>query len=85
MVHRITQSGKTRNYISYFESEFARGSPEIVLCASGRAASKAIMVAEVLKKKFKLQQSNSITVVNDKSVLSIVLFLVHEGASLESA
>lgn len=80
MVNRITQSGKTRNYIAYFESEFAKGSPEIILCAAGRAATKAIMVVEVLKQKFKLNQSNSISVVENKSVLTITLSLDDVGA-----
>jgi DNA-binding protein len=76
MVHRITQSGKTRNYINYFEGEFAKGSStEVSLLAAGRAAPKAIMVAEILKTKFRLSQTTSLSLVDGKSVLSIVLTL----------
>jgi hypothetical protein len=55
IVIRITQNGKTAKYIDYLQNELlsqqssTTDSSGFMLVASGRAATKAVIVAETLK------------------------------------
>jgi len=53
---RITQKGKPKNYISDALNILNHGSKKVILRAMGRVISKAITIAEVLKRKLALHQ-----------------------------
>ncbi|KAK8653519.1 hypothetical protein V6N13_127514 [Hibiscus sabdariffa] len=59
---RITTQGRTRNYITYATTLLQeKGSSEIVLKAMGRAISKTVMIAELIKRRIAgLHQNTSI-------------------------
>jgi DNA-binding protein Alba len=60
---RVTENGKTRNYIAGAMELFDKGAEEIVLFARGRAINKLVTVAEIIKQRcdFLLDQSNEIS------------------------
>ncbi|KAG0485528.1 hypothetical protein HPP92_009607 [Vanilla planifolia] len=63
---RITAQGLIRNYVSYAESLLQeKQAPEIVLKAMGQAISKAVAIAEIIKKRIPgLHQNTSISSVS---------------------
>jgi DNA-binding protein Alba len=60
---RVSENGKTRNYITGAMELFDKGAEEIVLFARGRAINKLVTVAEIIKQRcdFLLDQSNEIS------------------------
>lgn len=70
---RITQSGKTKNYINYGVSCLENNPNGFHIHAVGRAVTKAVIVAEILKKSFCCRQNNRIYLEGDKSAISINL------------
>lgn len=58
---KITQQGKPKNYISYAMNLFSQGADRVVLKAMGRAISKAVTIAEILKRKIPLHQVTLLT------------------------
>ena len=72
---RITQNGKTANYIRFCE-EFMNGENcEVMLTAIGRCVTKAVIVSEVICSKFDLIKQNLVFTDNEsgKSGISIKL------------
>jgi DNA-binding protein len=60
---RITQNGKTRNYISYILESFEKGSLIVEMFAVGRSINKLVTIAEVVKmrSRFDLHQQLKIS------------------------
>ena len=76
---RVTQSGKTSRYISFCE-KFLRERPEgrVEVTAEGRAATKAVIVGEVVKTRLQgilSSASVSESLVNGRMVSSLTLRL----------
>ncbi len=71
---RITQNGKTQNYIKYCESLVENKTASFTLTASGRSSTKAIIVANVIISKYPCySQECSLSTVDQSSVINIVL------------
>ena len=51
---RVTQSGKTRNYVSHAIEKFEEGFQTVRIYSSGRSICKAVTVAEIVKKQVPL-------------------------------
>jgi DNA-binding protein Alba len=59
---RVTQNGKTRNYITGATELFENGADEVILSARGRAINKLVTVVEIIKQRCDfLEQRNELS------------------------
>jgi DNA-binding protein len=61
---KISQKGKPKHYIADALHMFHQGSQTIIIRAMGRAMSKAITIAEVLKRKLTVYQVTHLSTIN---------------------
>jgi len=67
---RVTTQGKPRNFISYATSLFKeKGATEVVLKAMGRAISKTVTIAEIIKRR--IPGLHQITVIDSTDITDI--------------
>ena len=82
---RITQKGKPKNYIADALQFFYQGSKKILIIGLGRAMTKSVTIAEVLKRKLpSLHQVTHLSSFKVVDVSSSHIYIQHMGYSVNN-